>query len=95
MFFSKHEFLSILVARQETLHVLYELSITLFQNVVYTLFGAIGEIKGPLLYRFRFEIILYARLFSQTCRQSERTSLRDGLRLPNNNTLEMIRRQLP
>ena len=66
-----------------------------FQNVVYTLFGAIGEIKGPLLYRFRFEIILYARLFSQTCRQSERTSLRDGLRLPSNNTLEMIRRQLP
>ena len=30
----------------------------------------------------------------QKCRQRKRTSLRDGLRLPSNNTLKIIRRQL-
>ena len=30
----------------------------------------------------------------QKCRQRERTSLRDGLRLPSNNTLKIIRHQL-
>ena len=31
----------------------------------------------------------------QKCRQRERTSLRDNLRLPSNSTLKIIRRQLP
>ena len=29
----------------------------------------------------------------QKCRQRERTSLRDGIRLPSNSTLKIIRRQ--
>ena len=87
------EFLSILVARQRTLHVLYLLSITLLQNIANTLFDTIGEIKGPLLCCFRFEMILNSWLLSQKCRQRERTSLRDDLRLPSNSTLKMIKRQ--
>ena len=67
---------------------------TLLQNIAYTLFDMIGEIKGPLLYCFRFEIILNSWLLSQKCCQRERTSLRDGLRLPSNCALNMIRRQL-
>ena len=39
------------------MHVLYVLSITLLQNIVNTLLDTIGEIKGPLLYCFRFEMI--------------------------------------
>ena len=95
MFLSKIEFPLILVARQRTLHVLYLLSITLLQNIAHTLLGAIGEIKGPLLYCFRFDMILNSWLLSQKCRQCERTSLRDGLRLPSNNTSNIIRHQLP
>ena len=73
-----------LVARQRTLHVLYLLSITLLQNIANTLFDTIGEIKGPLLYCFRFEMILNSWLLSYKCRQRERIILRDGLRLPSN-----------
>ena len=84
----------IFVARQRTLHLLYLLSITLLQNIANTSFDTIGEIKGPLLYCFRFEMVLNSWMFSQKCRQRERTSLRDGLRLPSNSALKMIRRQL-
>ena len=94
MFLLKMEFLSILVARQRTSHVLYLHSISLLQNFANILFDTIGEIKGPLLYCFRFEIILNSLLLSQMCRQRERTSLRDGLRLPSTSALKMIRRQL-
>ena len=59
-----------------------------------TLFDTIGEIKGPLVYYFRFEMILNSWLLSQKCRQRERTSLRDGLRLPSNSAFKMIIRQL-
>ena len=75
------------------MHVLNLLSITLLQNIAYTSFDTIGEIKGPLLYSFRSEMILNSWLLSQKCRQRERTSLRDGLRLPSNSALKMIRRQ--
>ena len=85
------EFSSILVARQRTLQVLYLLSITLLQNIANTLFDTIGQIKGPILYCFRFVMILNSWLLSQKCRQRERTSLRDGLGLPSNSTLKMIR----
>ena len=88
------EFPSILVARQRTTHVLHLLSISLLQNIANTLFDTIDEIKGPLLYCFRFEMIFNSLLLSQRCRQRERTSLRDGFRLPNNSTLKIIRRQL-
>ena len=88
------EFPSILVARQRTLHVLYLLSISDLQNIAYTLFETIGEIKGPLLYCFRFEMALNSWLLSQMCHQRERTSLRDGLRLPSNSTLKIIKCQL-
>ena len=70
------------------------LSITLLQNIANTLFNTIGEIKSPLLYCFRFETILNSWMLSQKYRQRERTSLRDSLRLPSNNALKMIRRQL-
>ena len=76
------------------MHILYLLSITLLQNIANTLFDTIGEIKGPLLYCFRFEMILNSWLLSQKCRQRERTSLRDGPQLPSNSALKMIRRQL-
>ena len=62
--------------------------------MAYTLFDTIGEIKGQLLYCFRFEMILNSWRLSQNCRQRERTSLRDGLRLPSNSALKMIRRHL-
>ena len=88
------EFPSIVVARQRTSHVFCLLSISIFQNIANTLFDTIGEIKGPLLYCFRFEMILNSWLLRQSCRQRERTSLRDGLRLPSNNALKIIRRQL-
>ena len=88
------EFPSILVARQRTYHVLYLPLFSLLQNIAYTLFDTIGEIKGPLLYCFRFEKILNSWLLSQKCPQLERTSLRDGLRLPSNSTLKILRRQL-
>ena len=88
------EFPSILVARQRTSHVLYLLSISLFKNIANTLFDTIGEIKGPSLYCFRFEMMLNSWLLSQKCRQRERTSLRDGLQLPSNITLKIIKRQL-
>ena len=94
VFLLKMEFPSILVARQRTSHVLYLLSISLLQNIANTLFDTIGEIKGPLLYCFRFEMILNSWLHKQKFRQRERTSLRDGLRLPSNSTLRIIRRQL-
>ena len=87
------EFHSILVARQRTSHVLFLISISLLQNIAYTLFDTIGEIKGPLLYCFRFEMILNSWLLSQKCRQRECTSLRDSLRLPSNSTLKIIRHQ--
>ena len=51
----KMEFPSILVASQRASHVIYLLSISLFQNIANTLFDTIGEIKYPLLYCFRFE----------------------------------------
>ena len=88
------EFPSILVARQRTSHVLNLLSISLLQNIANTLFDTIGEIKGPLLYCFRFEMILNSWLLCQKCRQRERTSLRDGLQLPSNSTFKIIRCQL-
>ena len=88
------EFPSILVARQRTSHVLYLPSISLLQNIANKLFDAIGEIKGPLLYCFRFEMILNSWLLSQKRHQRERASLRDGLRMPSNNTLTILRRQL-
>ena len=47
-----------------------------------------------LLYCFRFEMILNSWLLCQKCRQREHTSLREGLRLPSNSTLKIIRRQL-
>ena len=94
VFLLKLEFPSILVARQRTFHVLCLLSITLLQNIANTLFDKIGEIKGSLLYCFRFEMILNSWLLSQKCRPRERTSLRDGPRLPSNSALKMIRRQL-
>ena len=90
----KMEFPSILVARQQTSRVLYLLSISLLQNIANTLFDTIGEIKGPLLYCFRLEMILNSWLLSQKCCPRERTSLRDGLRLPSNIPLRIIRRQL-
>ena len=89
------EFPSILVARQRTSHLLHLLSISLLQNIANTLFDTIiGEIKGPLLYCFIFEMILNSWLLSQKCRQRERTSLRDGLRLPSNSTLKIKRCKL-
>ena len=88
------EFPSILVARQRTSHVLYLPSISLLQNIANTLSDTIGEIKGRLLYCFRFEMVLNSWLLSQKCRQRERTSLRDGLRMPSNSTLKIIKRQL-
>ena len=69
-------------------------SISLIQNIAKTLFGTIGKIKGPLIYCFRFGIIYNSWLLSQKCRQRERTSLRDGLRLPSNITLKIRRHQL-
>ena len=86
VFLLKMEFPSILVAGQRTSHVLYLFSISLLQNIANTLFDKIGEIKGPLLFCFRFEMILNSWLLSQKCRQRERTSLRCGLRLPSNST---------
>ena len=76
------------------MHVVYLLSIIPLQNIANTLFHTIGEIKGPLLYCFRFEMIFNLWLLSQKCRQRESTSLRDGLRLPSNSALQMIRCQL-
>ena len=88
------EFPSILVARQRTSHVLYLLFISLLQNIANPLFDTMGEIIVPLLYCFIFKIIQNSWLLSQKCRQHERTSLRDGLPLPSNSTLKIIRRQL-
>ena len=85
---------SILVARQRTLPVLNLLSIALLQNIANTLFATTGVIIGcPLLYCFRFEMILNSHLLSQKCRQRERTSLRDGVMFRINSTLMIIRRQ--
>ena len=39
-------------------------------------------------------MILNSRLLSQKCRQRERIMLGDGLLLPSNSSLKMIRRQL-
>ena len=55
---SKIEFPSILIARQRILIVLYLLSIKLLQNLANILFDTIVEIKGLLLYCFRFVMIL-------------------------------------
>ena len=88
------EFPLILIARQRTSHELYLLSIWVLQNISNTLLNSIGEIKGPLLYCFRFEMILNSWLLSQKSRQRERTSLRDGPRLPSSSILKIIRRQL-
>ena len=76
------------------MHVLYLLPISLLQNIASTLFDTVGEIKGPIFYCFRFEMILNSLLLSLKCRQRERTSLRDGLLLPSNSALKMIRGQL-
>ena len=65
-----------------------------FKKIANTLFDTVREIKGPVLYCFRFEMILNLWLLSQKCRQRERTSLRDGLRLPSNSALKIIRHQL-
>ena len=81
MFLSKIEFQSILVAR----HVCI-----LLQNIANTLFDTIGEIIGPLLYFFRFKVILKSWLLSQKCHQRERTSLRDGLWLPSKRILKIM-----
>ena len=94
LFLLKMEFPSISVARQRSSHVLYLPSISLLQNIANTLFNTIGEIKGLLLYCFRFELILNLWLHSQKRRQRERTSLRDGLWLPSNIALTILRRQL-
>ena len=94
MFVSKIVFPSVLVARQQTLYVLYSLSFTVLQNIANTLFDTIGEIKGPLLYCLRFEMIINSWLLCHKCCQSERSSLRGGLWLPCNSTLKMIRHQL-
>ena len=88
------EFPSNLVARQRTSHVFYLLSISLQQNIANTLFDTNGEKTGALFYCFRFEMILNSWLLSQRSRQRERTSLRDGFRLPSNSTLKIIRCQL-
>ena len=65
-----------------------------FQTLLtHYLFDTIGEIKDPLLYCFRFEMILNSWLLSQQCRQRERTSPRDGHRLPSNSALKIIRRR--
>ena len=93
LFLLKMEFPSILVARRRTSHVLYLPSILLLQKIANTLFDTIDEMKGPLFYCFRFEMILNSWLLSQKRRQRERTSLRDGLRLPSNSTLTILRRQ--
>ena len=93
MFLSKIELPSILVARERTLHVLYIISIKL-PNITYILFDTTSKIKGLLLCCFRFEMILNSWLLGQKCHQRERTSLRDGLRLPSNSTLKMKRPQL-
>ena len=87
------EFSSILVDRQRISHVLYLLSISLLKNIANTSFDTTGEIKGLLFYCFRFEMIFNLWLLSQKCRQLEGTSLyiRDGLRLPRNSTLTIIR----
>ena len=91
MFLSKIEKSIDLVARQRTSHVLYLLSITLLQNIANTLFDTIVEIKGQLLHCIRFEMILNSLLLSQMCCQRKRTSLRDGLPLPSNSTLMILR----
>ena len=93
-FLSKIEFPTILVARQWTLHALYILFISLLQYIANTLFDTIGEIKRPLLYCFRFEMILNSWLLCQKCCQREHSSLRDSLWFPSNNTVKVIRRQL-
>ena len=74
---------------------MYLLSILLLQNIASTLFDTIGKIKGPLLYMycFLFAIILNSSLRRQKCGQRERTSLRGGLPLSSNSTLEMIKLQ--
>ena len=79
VFFSKIEFPYILVARQRTLQVLFLFSIKLLQNIANRLFDTIGEIKGPFLYCFRFELIINSWLLSKKCLQCERILLRDGL----------------
>ena len=94
VFLLKMEFPSILVAKQRTSHILYLLSISILLNIANTLFDTIDELKGPLLYSFRFEMILNSWLLSQKWRQRERSSLRNGLPLPSNSTLKIIRRQL-
>ena len=70
------------------MHCIYHL------NIANTLFDTIGGTKGPLLYCFRFEMILNSWLLSQKCHQRECTSLRDCLWLPSNSALKMIKRQL-
>ena len=69
----KIEFL--LVARQRTTHVLYSLSISLLQNIANTLFDTIGEIKDPLLYCFRFEMVLNSWLRSVVSANERRSSV--------------------
>ena len=59
-----------------------------FSKLLY--FALLSQDTTPLLR----EVPLLMRLLSQKCRQRERTSLRDGLRLPSNSTLKIIRRQL-
>ena len=72
----------------------YLQSFTLLQNIANTLFDSIEEIKSPLLHCFRFEMILNSWLLRQNYRKGEHISLKDGLRLPSNNPLKMIRRLL-
>ena len=58
VFLSKTNCPSILVARQRILQALHLISIKLLRNIANKLFDTNGEIKGPLLYCFRFEMIL-------------------------------------
>ena len=68
--FLKNGIPSSLVARQQTSHILYLLSISLLQNIANTLFDTIGEMIGPLLYCFRIEMIFNSWLLSEKCRRA-------------------------
>ena len=63
--FCQRNYPSILVARQRTLQALHLTSIKLLRNIANKLFGTNGEIKGPLLYCFRFEKILNSWLLQR------------------------------
>ena len=65
----------------EIAHIVFTFYYTSSNNAN-TLCDTISKIKCQLLYGFRFEMILKkSSLLSQKCRQRERTSLRDSLRV--------------